>query len=378
MKIKILGKKSLALVISAVMVFSVMAPMGAMDAKAYEVPEGKEIKGLWIGFPDFDDLGFNTSSETTFRKNVDKMLNRAKAYKVNTIYFHTRAFRDATYRSETYRANKQITSKSGLGTSAFSNFDPLEIMIEKAHSKNMELHAWINPYRISYDLFLDPNKESSTSDIINSVKEVMDYGVDGIHFDDYFYHSSKYYTDLDTGKRYAKNHIPASAKMKNCNIMIKKVRAYIKDRDDSVKFGISPAGNLSNCNNAGANVQSWLSKDIYVDYVIPQIYWTNNWSSKGNVTMFTDRMNQFMDLNTNENVDLYIGLALYRSGKSVSSTGDKGWTMNDNNMSMQIDELRAADADGFAFFSGADLMKDGAAREERINMKPQIKDPNYL
>ena len=101
-------------------------------------------------------------------------------------------------------------------------FDPLEIMIEEAHKRGLEFHAWLNPYRVTlnnqdvttlatsnyarkwltdsstsndrnilfYDnhLYFNPAKTAVRTLIRNGVKEIVEnYDVDGIHFDDYFY-----------------------------------------------------------------------------------------------------------------------------------------------------------------------------------------------
>ncbi|MEG0292410.1 MAG: family 10 glycosylhydrolase [Anaerovoracaceae bacterium] len=367
-------KKVISLLMCAVMVFSVFAGLNTSEAEAYRIKEGKEVKGLWVGFCDFEELGLKTTSEETFRKNTAKLLDRAKTYRINTVYFHARAFQDATYRSETYKASKYMSSSTAIASEAFANFDPLEIFVQEAHKRKMELHAWLNPYRITYDTFLDPAKESSTNDIKNAIREIMEYDVDGFHFDDYFYHSSKYYKDLSTGKRYTINTSEA-AKRKNVNNMIKSVRKMIKDKDQTLRFGISPQGNYDNAMKTGADIKTWLASDEYVDYVTPQIYWTDDWGTKGGVTMFTNRLNQFSEMRVNKDVKMYIGLALYRANKSFKD--DKGWKKSQNNMSVQIDKLRAAGMDGFVFFSAPNLFSS-TAKQERINMKPQIANKEYL
>ncbi|MCZ9980429.1 family 10 glycosylhydrolase [Brachyspira hyodysenteriae] len=99
----------------------------------------------------------------------------------------------------------------------------LKFIIDEAHKRNLEVHAWFNPYRIAvtydtnksyaeqfskknfihvyayannlkpihwYDnkLYLDPGEPISAKYVIDSIMEVVEnYDIDGVHFDDYFY-----------------------------------------------------------------------------------------------------------------------------------------------------------------------------------------------
>ena len=94
-------------------------------------------------------------------------------------------------------------------------YDPLAFIVDEAHRRNLELHAWFNPYRVSMQADpceararapgaactpsgsaavrrqallrprACPRRRSYVQDAI--LDAVEHYDIDGVHFDDYFY-----------------------------------------------------------------------------------------------------------------------------------------------------------------------------------------------
>lgn len=335
-----------------------------IQKKFNKLAASKEVRGLWIGFCDFGKLGLKNKSESEFRRNFASLLNKAKANGINTVYFHVRAFHDASYRSKYFKASAYLTSRRGLGKNVFKNYDPLSIVVKQCKQRNIECHAWMNPYRITYEKFLNPAKESSTADIKKAVSEVMKYGVDGIHFDDYFYHSKGNYVDVSTGET-SSGKISSGQKRSNCNAMVKSIYKYVHKLDSDAKFGISPQGNYGNCMASGADVKKWLNKSGYIDYIVPQIYWTDNWSSSGNVRMYSIRLALWKAINKNK-TDMMVGLALYRTGKNQSD--DRGWGRKKTNLYEQVKKLRKAGMKGYVLFSAPNL-SDSRCSAELANLR---------
>ncbi len=363
-------KKRIATILT-IFVFGVVSLAGGMPLcqpqEAAAASDG-ETRAIWLAYVDFETLGMKTDSESVFRKNASTFLDKAKSNSINTVYFHVRAFDDAAWKSDTFPASKYLTSKASSEVSASETyaFDPLKTMVELTHKKGMELHAWMNPYRINMDYFLDPAYESSTERIQTAVKEVMAYDVDGIHFDDYFYHAKKGYKYWNDNGKLKKSDVTASSlpsaakKRKNVNEMVQQVYRAVKELDKDVSFGISPAGNIENCRSAGADVDTWLSEDGYVDYLVPQIYWTDQWGSSGTTTMFTNRLKAWKELNQNDTA-MYIGLASYRAGGTYAD--DPGWGKKSTNLANQLNKLRTQGCQGYALFSAKDLYRSAAAKE---------------
>lgn len=303
-----------------------------------------EVRGVWISYVDFGKIGLTDSTEAEFRENVETFFSKAEELHINTIYFHTRVFRDAVYKSDYFPMSKTIWTGSDE-----IPYDSLEIMIEIAHEHDMELHAWLNPYRnTSFDeQILDPAKESTTEEILLCVNEIIEnYDVDGIHFDDYFYTEESSLTNTE--------------KMANVNKMVKAVYKAVHKADDDLVFGISPAGNISYSESLGADVSTWLSQSGYVDYIMPQIYWTDEHTATWRDNMFSDTMNEWMSMNES-GIPIYAGLALYRAGTDAQD--DPGWKNSSENIAWQITQLREAGYAGYAFFSASDFFREGAEEE---------------
>lgn len=333
------------------MISGLFSPLNLEEVNA--ATQTKELRGLWISVFEFDRLGLNTTSEKKFRKNAQTLLYKAADNGINTIFFHVRAFDDAVFPSKNFKLSTYVSSGK--------SYDPLAVMVELAHANGMELHGWMNPYRITYNYFLDPAKTSSTNRIKLAVKEVMKHNVDGIHFDDYFYHAKLGYKNTSGTVTVKSRNLPsAKTKRQNVNAMVRSVRQYVHNIDNQAVFGISPQGNPGNCRASGADIDTWLSKSGYVDYLMPQLYWSNDHGSSSDPNMFTSRLKAYKSLNK-KNLPLYAGLALYKTGKKQS--GDPGWTRRSTNIKEQVEILRNNGYMGYSFFSAQDLSRSSAQKE---------------
>ena len=348
----------------------------------------KETRGLWIAFCDFQDMGLYNKNKRTFTRNLNKALNKAKKNGVNTIYWHARAFDDATWKSKTFKASEYLTKKATPKKSAAKtySYDPLKIVVKQCKKRGLKVEAWLNPYRITYEQFLDPASAKSTARIQRAVKELKKYKLNGIHMDDYFYNSStgKYITPTKA-TRYKLNvkgtvrdrsALAPAMKRANVNRMVKSVYKSVHKKK-KLKFGISPAGNVDNCMNVGADVKTWLKKKGYADYVAPQIYWSDNWGEDGTVTMFSDRLNQWCAMKRHKKVKLYIGLALYKSSAAPEEYSDCGWSKQSTNIRNQVAKLRQTNANGYILFEGNNVYAVGS-KESVANMKNAAKELQNL
>lgn len=316
------------------------------DALNYE-----EMKAVWISYLDFAML--KDKNEKTFRKNVGKMYDEITDNGLNTVIVHVRSHSNAIYPSKYYPWAGYITSQNN-GPS----YDPLKIMIEEAHKRKLSFHAWINPYRLANSGVANPASNGNINKIVNGVAEIVsNYQVDGIHFDDYFYPSS--------------DRTEQSEKMKNVNKMIKKVYKKIKSINNTVVFGISPSGQMSYAKSIGCDVESWLSDDGYVDYLMPQLYWSDEYETASGavINMFSQRMNEWMDINEND-IPLYAGLALYKVGNTVKNAwgNDYGWGNSDDNLYRQYNKAKDNGYMGYSLYRFEWLTKEIAQDElEQLN-----------
>ncbi len=183
-------------------------------------------------------------------------------------------------------------------------------MLEEAHNRDLEFHAWLNPYRIErrtdktspFPTTLDPKinaawvKEYDKIRMYNpALPEVQDriadivkdiitkYDVDGIHIDDYFYPDPADYTSLEDEEEYAKYGSDYSSitefRKGNVDKVVKKIYDVVVQNKPDAVFSVSPAGDNSyNVNSLYANVTKWCQEG-WVDILIPQLY-----SSTGDAT----------------------------------------------------------------------------------------------
>ena len=331
-------------------------------------------RAVWFSYSDL--AKFSYESRDAFIEDFSEALRVVDNYKNNTIIVQVRPFADALYQSKIYPISKVICHRSSL------SFDPLEEMIKLAHKKGISIEAWINPYRISlnkntyqnfmelsskkswledtkqsigyatYKYIFNPESQDVRDYIIAGVKEIVEnYEVDGIHFDDYFYIEGTH-GETTQGQR-----------MDNVNMLIQDVYQSIKSINSNIVFGISPQGNYENCVNEGADVDTWLKEDGYVDYIMPQVYWSDQYGPDGKTRMFTDRIELYAGLKRQKTVMLYAGLALYQSGEELDL--DKGWTLSSSNISEQVQILSNNGYKGYSLFNYSSLLKEDGDKEMR-------------
>lgn len=320
--------------------------------------KAEETRAVWVSFYEYKGAGLANQPEGSFRQNADKMFRNIRDNGCNTVYFHVRAFDDAIWISDNFEFSTYMGDTE-------PDYDPLSILVETAHKYELSFHAWMNPYRITQKKIYDPSEESTNNRILLAVREVIDgYPVDGIHFDDYFYPSRGH-------KQYSKySSLSQKTKKSYVNQMVQSVYNTVKQKSPSLLFGISPAGNVDNCEAIGADVKTWLSVPGYVDYIVPQIYWSNAYMLGGKFTrLFDQRLKQWRELNTAE-VPMYIGLGLYRGGMRDSS--DIGWKRSQKVVASEISKTRKyADVSGYSLYSYESLYKK-SCRNEVKNMLARI------
>lgn len=383
-------QKTISVLLVIMILTAVFAVLPATTALASETGalrrEDDQMRGIWLSCFDYEALGLTIAEdEEVYRENADRFLEEAQKYGINTVFLHARAFDDAFWRTRSFKASGYVGGDGSLTAwEAYKEYDPFGVFLEEAHMYGMEVHAWLNPYRITQEYYYDPGDPASTRRILTAVKELLTYRsggkkIDGIHLDDYFYHAKKGYYRIQKSRgayevpdpekeRLTDGEYDAltpAGKRENVNRMVRAV--YRTAKASGRTFGISPAGNYDNDMNAGADIDTWLSEEGYVDYIIPQIYWTNQWGD-GDTAMFSNRFDQFLAKRKNS-AKFYAGLALYRAGGSEDA-GDPGWRLKNTNLEEQIAELESKGADGYVYFSAQYLFRN-CASEELANIQKQ-------
>ena len=103
------------------------------------------MRAAWIATVQNIDMkaGMDKAAYTSW---VQSTLDDLKERKFNTVIYQVKPTVDALYPSDLAPWSKYITGKA-QGTDP--GYDPLGIMLEEAHKRGIELHAWVNPYRVT-------------------------------------------------------------------------------------------------------------------------------------------------------------------------------------------------------------------------------------
>ena len=83
------------------------------------------------------------------KAEADTELDNIAAMGLNTVFLQVRSSADALYPSELFPWSRYVSGT--CGASPDGDFDVLAYWVEGAHERGLQLHAWINPYRITKD-----------------------------------------------------------------------------------------------------------------------------------------------------------------------------------------------------------------------------------
>lgn len=282
---------------------------GIALAETVPVSHPRELRGAWVAsvahitFPSKPGL-----SGEQQREEMTRLLDTLQGSGFNAVFLQIRPEGDALYASSLEPWSRFVGGDPG--------YDPLEWTIEQAHARNLEVHAWLNPYRARglpqttqpfqtphlgatlpehvhrYGQFywMDPGAPAVRERLVEVVRDlVARYDVDGIHFDDYFYPYPEgeqdfpdeftWFSYQNAGGRLSR----ADWRRQNVDRAIREVSQVVKQERDSVRFGISPFGIPAPDKPAGilgmdqyvklyADTQKWMDEG-WVDYLAPQLYW---------------------------------------------------------------------------------------------------------
>lgn len=318
----------------------------------------REMRAIWVA--SVLNLDFPSSKKLTTKEQKEEFINlldSMKKYNFNTIVMQIRPSGDALYNSPYEPWSEVLTGTQG--EAPYPYYDPLEFMIAESHKRNIDFHAWLNPYRAIFNhnttkiskkhpihkhpewfvrygshTYYNPALPEIRHFIAKIVGDITRrYDIDAIHMDDYFYPYRIAGKEFPDQKAFKENRRGFSQKQKddwrrdNVNLIIKELQDTIKQAKPWVQFGISPFGVWRNANKdprgsatrAGqtnyddlyADILLWLEKG-WIDYITPQIYW-----HIGHPAADYKTLAKWWNDNT-QNAHLYIGMGAYKSGNDAN------------------------------------------------------------
>lgn len=273
-------------------------PVEKPEPQAVTLPQ-KELRGAWITTVWGIDWPMEDYNAATQQKKYTDYLDLLVANNMNAVFFQIRGMADAFYESQYESWSKNITGTAGKNP----GYDVLGFLVEEAHKRGLQFHAWMNPYRIStrasknssfakldtkipvawtkdYNKIriYNPAMPEVQTRIMDIVKEIITkYDVDGIHMDDYFYPSLEEGESMNDNaeyEKYGKDKFKSIEEFRrnNVDVVIQNIQKVIIDTKPGVIFSVSPAANIdNNYSKLFADVRKWL-KEGWVDVIIPQLY----------------------------------------------------------------------------------------------------------
>lgn len=355
-------------------------------------PQKREMRAVWIAtVANIDWPSSSRLSVMEQKQEMRNMLNQLARNNINTVVFQARPTADAFFYSAIEPWSRYLTGRQGVRPEPF--FDPLQFIIEEARKRFMDVHVWLNPYRVlngqpasilspdhiyfrernlivNYGgkLFFDPGLDQTREHLNKVVRDLVErYDIDAIHFDDYFYPypvNNLPFPDDETFRRFPRGFTnKADWRRNNVNMIIAELQQTIKSIKPWVEFGISPFGvwrnqiddprgsatraGIRNYDDLYADILLWL-REGKIDYVVPQLYW-----EIGKRVADYEVLVDWWVRNSYQR-NLYIGL--FASGLNINR--DPAWTQP-NELARQLRlNKRFPEISGAMFFSARPFLQN--------------------
>ena len=356
------------------------------------------FRGAWIAtvanidWPTPEAVG-NTELQ---QQEMIFLLDSLHAIGINAIIFQVRPTADALYQSELEPVSHWLTGKQGSWEEQ-EVWDPLEWTIEAAHERNMEVHVWLNPYRVNLaktdtsvicadhiwrrhpewfwcyakQWYFDPGLDETREWICTIVQDIVTrYDIQAVHMDDYFYPYPVGKQVLPDSLTFANNprgfEDIRDWRRNNVNLAIQDIHRTIKECKPEVEFGISPFGvwrnasvdstgsattaGITNYDDLYADIRLWI-REGWIDYVLPQLYWEIGKKAADYEILAHWWANEVRGTNCK----LYIGMAPYRLENASPKTA---WGQG-NEIGRQMKLNRAIpEISGECFYSTRPLLRN--------------------
>lgn len=372
----------------------------AAGAAAALAPRKRELRAMWISSVvniDWPSRTGLTADEQ--RAEFLHWLDVAEQFNLNAVFVQVRPTADAFWPSPLEPWSQYLTGVQG----GDPGYDPLAFIVEEAHRRNLELHAWYNPYRVSMQadpaklvpdhparahpewvwpyggkLYFDPGlpevQEHIQRAILHSVEH---YDLDGVHFDDYFYPypvAGQAIPDAATFAAHGAGFDDVAAwRRHNVDTFVESIAGRIKDLKPWVKFGISPFGIWRNrstdplgSDTGGsqsydmqfADTRRWVLEG-WLDYINPQVYWQVGLA----VADYAKLVPWWAEVAAASDTHLYIGEALYKVTSGVFT--DPAELSNHLTMDRSID-ANGTPVHGNVYFSAKHVPADPQGSMSRV------------
>ena len=344
-------------------------PQATPASAAKQTPEppppapllNREFRGLWVATKANIDWpsrpGLPVAQQQAELRNL---IDTAARFNLNAVIFQVRPQADAFYASAREPWSEYLTGREGVAPVPF--WDPLQFAIQEAHQRGLELHAWVNPFRVKAEtarspmatnhfaryqpnmvrsygqhLWLDPGEFDARAHSYAVIMDIVErYDIDSLHMDDYFYpypikdgrgNLIPFPDDSswETHGRTAGFNNRGDWRRANIDRFVQDVHLGIQEAKPWVKFGVSPFGiwrpghppsvrGLDAYDVLAADARKWLQNG-WVDYLAPQLYW--------NIQAPQQSFPELLDWWVSQNIEsrhIWPGISAARIGQDRNAT----------------------------------------------------------
>ncbi len=374
----------------------------------------KEFRGVWVATVVNIDWPQNGTDALEKQKaDYIALLEDYEALNFNAIIVQIRTAGDAFYPSKLAPWSRFLTGKEGEASDGHVGL--LEWMIEETHQRGFEFHAWLNPYRATFDenttilneqhdfhqhpewmvkygkkYYYNPGIPEVQNHLVAIIDEVVaNYDIDAIHFDDYFYPyriQGERFADSLTYENYRlPQQSQADWRRSNIDSLVKKTHQSIKEKKPWVQLGISPFGVWKNKSTdpkgsdtrAGqttyedlyADPLTWM-KNGWIDYLIPQVYWSMDLPVASHRKIVDWWASQ-----KSPHTNLYIGNGAYK----IRNNSDLAWENKKEIPNQLLLARKTKEITGNVYFSAKSLRgqhRDITKQLKRKYYKNKVLPPN--
>ena len=359
------------------------------SSQAQEQPK-HEFRGIWIAsVANIDWPRSRGLDEATQKAQYIEILDFYQNLNFNAVVVQIRAAGDAFYPSDLAPWSRFLTGKEGEVQDSL--YDPLEWLVEEAHARGFEFHAWLNPYRATTDLdttvlspehafyknpewmlkygtkyYFNPGLPEVKSHVIEVIQEVVkNYDIDAVHFDDYFYPykitGEIFHDSVEYNLYSVEGQSIDDWRRSNVDDLVRGSAEMIRSEKPWVQFGVSPFGVWRNAavdstgspSRAGqttyddlyADPLKWM-REKWIDYNVPQLYWSMEFPAASHRLLVEWWAKQ---AGTSH---IYIGHGFYK----VKNNADKAWNKireipNQIELNRDMEEIS-----GSVYFSAKSIM----------------------
>lgn len=361
----------------------------------------REFRAAWIAT--VSNIDFPSKPGLPSIQQQQEFINRLDQLQhlgCNAVIVQIRPAADAFYESSLEPWSRFLTGKQGQPP--FPYYDPLEFMIRQAHMRNMEFHAWFNPFRALTDSKRNPNPADHVTKrhpdwlvhyggkallnpgipeareyVLRVILDVVKrYDIDAVHLDDYFYPyriAGVEFNDATAYHTYGQSFKDKGDwRRNNVNLFVSALNTNIKQIKPHVKLGISPfgvwrnqskdpegsptRGGQTNYDDLYADILLWMRRG-WIDYCMPQLYWEH-----GHKLVPFEVLMPWWDAHSYDR-HVYYGLGVYR----MLGVPKGAWVGVSELMWQLRDVRREASNPGYAFYSTSNFDKITAPIRDSVH-----------